>query len=138
MAADLGVHFSLIDWASTHIHVLYAPNEAQEIPKYYLFWMSLYAGINLIWDYKSSRTANFHIGNLKHKVNVIYNAVTFASSLLLIMGFFDDVTRKLASDTYIPILTASLAGLFITISGLCPYDPTAANTPSTGETPANP
>lgn len=105
----------------TLLNVFLAPETLQQLPVYYLIWTLFYMCIHLVWDARSPHTPALHLVHLSSKVGALYNAVSFASSLLLLSGIFNVATRKLAGDTVAPILLASMAGLMVAISELCPY-----------------
>lgn len=102
---------------------LLAPQTTGDLPIFYLFWVLLYLTINIVWDVRSGRTPTFHVSHLSQKTPVAFNAASFASSLLLIVGLCDKDTMKVAGDTFVPILLAGLAGLFFALSEICPYKP---------------
>lgn len=85
--------------------------------------MLLYGGINLLWDIRTTKTPPFHITKISGKVGVLHNAATFASSLLVMVGLFDERVRQLAGDTVVPLLLAGFSGLLVTLSEICPYKP---------------
>lgn len=100
---------------------LVAPSSLSQLSVYYLSWTVLYLGVNIGWDALSPRTPAFHVSHLSGKVTALYNAVSFASSLLLLVAIFSEPTRKLAGDTVAPMLLAALSGLMVAASELCPY-----------------
>lgn len=99
------------------------PKTTSQLGEFYLFWMLLYGSINFIWDWRSKYTEPFHIANIGEKLFVLYNASTFASSVLLISSVFYDDVRKVAGDAAAPIVIAALSGLLVGIAGICPYKP---------------
>lgn len=85
--------------------------------------MLLYGGINVSWDIRTTKTPPFHITKMGAKVGVLHNAATFASSLLVVVGLFNEHVRQIAGDTVVPLLLAGGSGLLVTLSEICPYKP---------------
>lgn len=103
------------------------PHSAAELPVFYLFWVLLYLAINIIWDIRSLRTPEFHMSMLGNKTTVAFNAASFASSLLLVVGMADPKTLKAAGDTMLPILLAGSSGVLFGLAEVCPYKPERQN-----------
>ena len=114
--------------------ILLAPQNTGELPVFYLFWVVLYLAINIIWDIFSGRTPEFHLANLGQKSSVTFNAASFASSLLLVVGLCDKDTMKVAGDTIVPILLAGLSGVMFALQEICPYKPQRLGPPAPAET----
>ena len=93
---------------------------------YYLIWISIFFCINTIWDIITSKTPKFHIANMKDRMDVLYGASTFCSSLLILMGLVSPTVRQLSKDTIVPLILAGFAGILRGIPALCPYKPEAA------------
>ena len=106
---------------SSLVNVFLAPETLQQLPVYYLIWTLFYMTIHIVWDARSTRTPALHFVHIGSKVGSLYNAVSFASSLLLLVGIFNEATRKLAGDTVAPILLAAISGLMVALSEMCPY-----------------
>lgn len=100
-----------------------APQNVQELPIFYLFWILTYLAVNIIWDIRSGRTPPFHVSHLSGKTTVAFNAASFTSSLLIVVGLFDKETMKVAGDTMLPLVLAGLSGVFLSLSEICPYKP---------------
>lgn len=111
-----------------------APATQHDLPIFYLFWVLLYLSVNVIWDIRSQRTPDFHVSLFAQKTPVAFNAASFASSLLLLIGLVSPPTMKLAGDTMLPIMMAGLSGVFFGIAEVCPYKPPKAIIP-TGNIP---
>jgi hypothetical protein len=88
---------------------------------YYFIWISAFLLINVVWDWRSAYTANFHLEKLKDKGDVIHNAVTFCSSLLILTGLISAQVQELGRDTMIPLFLAGFSGLIRSLPALCPY-----------------
>lgn len=100
---------------------VFAPQNIQQLPVFYLFWILVYLTVNVVWDIRSSRTPPFHIAQLSAKTTVAFNAASFTSSLLIVMGLFDKKVMQLAGDTMLPLVLAALSGILFSLAELCPY-----------------
>lgn len=109
--------------------VLLCPQSLQQLSIFYLFWILLYMAVNIIWDIRSSQTADWHIADLTGKIGPLYNAASFASSFLLLVAAFDPKVRALAGDTVAPLILASLSGIFVSVGEVCPYKPNRNSKP---------
>lgn len=107
-----------------------APQTAADLPVFYLFWVLLYLTINIVWDVRTAQTPAFHLSHLGLKTPVAFNAASFASSLLILIGLVDKDVMKVAGDTLLPIMLAGLSGIFFGLSEICPYKPNRATIPS--------
>lgn len=114
------------------IQSAFYPNDIGQLATYYLVWIVIYLTINTVWDIKSSHTPTFHISHLHRKVQTLYNAATFCSSLLLLIALFNVELRKLIGDALVPLVLAGFSGILIGLSGICPYEPPPANPPAGG------
>jgi hypothetical protein len=101
------------------------PSSAEELVAFYVGWISLFIGINLLWDVLSPRTPVFHLHNVRDKTGTLYAASTFSTSLLLLISPFDSEVKDLVGDTTLPIILAGMTGLFHSIGEICPYGPGA-------------
>lgn len=111
--------------ATTLFGAALKPSNLQEVAYFYSIWIGLYVAINIVWDIFSKRTEPFHISQMNNKISVLYNASTFTSSLLVLLGGIFSEVRGVAGDTVVPLLLAGLSGLMIGVAGLCPYSVTA-------------
>lgn len=96
------------------------PADKAGLAVYYLFWILLYAAIALAADFRSPNTPSFRLGDLRHKHGTLYNAASFASSLLILSGMFSASVRTVAGDTIVPLLLAGMSGMFMAVSDLDP------------------
>ncbi len=103
------------------VSFLFLPVDTRGLSICYLFWISLFLGINILWDVYTPLTPRFHVSALRSKVETLFNAGTFASSLLVISSLFDNQTAQTVSAAGIAHVMAGLSGLLISVSGLCPY-----------------
>lgn len=77
--------------------------------------------VNVIWDIKTDRTPPFHLDRFKEKYDVVYNAATFCSGLLLLVGLVSPTVQALAKDTTVPLILAGSTSLLRAVPALCPY-----------------
>lgn len=103
------------------LRVFVLPQTTTDIAAFYVVWTCAYMTINIIWDVVSKRTPAFHISALDTKIPTLWNGMTFASSLLLIVSPFDAGVRMLVDAAVAPIILAGFAGLLVSISSICPY-----------------
>ena len=103
------------------VHYVLAPTNAVEITVYYLIWVVLFFAVNVLWDIRTDKTPDFHFLRLTTKIDVAHNAVSFCSSLLVIVGLLDREVGKLATDAIAPLLLAGLSGVLKSLPALCPY-----------------
>jgi hypothetical protein len=103
--------------------VLIAPDDNSDAGFFFAFWAGLYVFINLGWDILTPKTPRFHLSHLDSKVGTLWNGVTFASSIMVVSSAFSPATRDFAGDQVAPLLLAGTAGLFVTLSAICPYKP---------------
>ena len=103
------------------IFYLFCPSSSKQTAIFYTFWIFTYTIINLVWDITSKKTEVFQFGHLDRKINVLYNAASFASSLLVVISVFSEPVRKIAGDIMVPLLLAGISGVVISVSELCPY-----------------
>lgn len=101
------------------------PTTLSELTLFYVDWIAIYCGINIVWDIRSEKTAPFHLHNLKDKITVVYNASSMASSVLLLISLFSPQVKALAVDTVVPLLLAGISGVLLGIGEICPYKPGA-------------
>ncbi|MEH3118279.1 MAG: hypothetical protein PGN25_12005 [Methylorubrum populi] len=109
--------------------VVFLPADVGEMTVYYLIWISIFFFINIFWDIRTSKTPSFHIANMKDKMDVLYGASTFCSSLLILIGLVSPTVKQLAKDTILPLILAGCAGILRGIPSLCPYKPEAERKP---------
>lgn len=102
---------------------LVAPADRSSAGVFFAFWGGLYVAINLVWDVLTPQTPPFHLSDLDTKVGTLWNGATFASSIMVVSSAFSPETREFAGDHVVPLLLAGTAGLFVTLSAICPYKP---------------
>ena len=110
-----------------HAVIKYAlfPSDVAEMSVYYLFWIVFFFAINTTWDVITDKTPKFHIANMKDRMDVLYGASTFCSSLLILIGLVSPTVKQLSKDTVVPLVLAGFAGLLRGLPALCPYKPEA-------------
>ncbi|MGX1321800.1 hypothetical protein AB7M17_005253 [Bradyrhizobium sp. USDA 377] len=104
--------------------VVLLPSNSSELAAYYLFWISLYLIVNVIWDVKTKRTPAFHLDRFKEKGDVLFSASSFCSSLLILVGLLSPTVRQLGKDTIVPLALAGFSGLIRAVPAICPYKST--------------
>ena len=97
------------------------PANPADLAVFYLFWISLFLGVNVAWDIATSRTPEFHLDRLKEKGDVLFSAASFCSSLLIIVSFLSMSVQQLSRDTMIPLILAGFSGLIRAFPAICPY-----------------
>lgn len=102
---------------------LVAPDDTSDAGFFFAFWAGLYMAVNLVWDILTPHTPRFHLSDLDGKIGTLWNGATFASSIMVISSAFSPATRDFAGDQVAPLLLAGTAGLFVTLSAICPYKP---------------
>lgn len=103
------------------VNLTLAPSNSADLATYYLFWISLFLGINVLWDVFTSRTPSFHMERLTEKGDVLFSAASFCSSLLIITGFISPHVQQLSRDTMVPLILAGFSGIIKTLPAICPY-----------------
>lgn len=91
---------------------------------YYFVWIAVFLLTNVVWDIRTKRTPVFHLDRLKDKSDVVYNAVAFCSSLLILVALVSPTVQGLGKDTTVPIILAGFSGLLRALPALCPYKST--------------
>ena len=110
------------------------PHSAIDVGRFYFFWITLYLLVHLAWDVFSKHTT-FFFGKLKNKVSEIFNAVTFASSLYLILIVLEGRHGSLGDDAIIPLIYSGLIGFLNALGAIVPYDHTKISQNKNGDTP---
>lgn len=97
------------------------PSDVGEMAGFYFVWTFLFLAINVGWDIKSNRTPPFHLERFKEKYDVVFNAATFCSGLLILVGLVSPTVGKLSQNTIVPLILAGFASLLRAIPAICPY-----------------
>jgi hypothetical protein len=100
------------------------PSDVGEMAGFYFVWMAFFLVVNVIWDIRTQRTPPFHMDRFKEKYDVVYNAATFCSGLLILVGLVSPTVRQLAKDTTVPLILAGFASLLRALPAICPYKST--------------
>jgi len=95
-------------------------NSKNDIAIFYVIVTALFLTIHIVWDYRSEKTPPFDLRNLKAKVPVVFSAVTFCSSFLLLAALLDRNIFPLLGDSIVPVLVSGSAGILISLADLSP------------------
>ncbi|MCW5699272.1 MAG: hypothetical protein KIT00_05485 [Rhodospirillales bacterium] len=96
------------------------PASGQEVGFFYLFWIVLFVLIHVVWDAFSPETEPFHLGRLKGKIEILYAAANFSTSLLLIIAVCKPTMFKTLVDITLPIIFSAITGMLVSLSALSP------------------
>jgi hypothetical protein len=110
-----------VSFFSATADLLFRPGGSSGVTVFYAIWITIFLFVNIVWDIRSSNTGKFHIGHLSEKIDTLFSATTFASSLFLILAIFQDSLVSLAKDSQIPIFISGISGVLISLRYLCPY-----------------
>ncbi len=97
------------------------PENVQELCKFYLFLSLFYLLIHLVWEHFDKSAENFSLKRLPQKMDIIYAAATFATSVFLIIILMD-LGNPLRTDDVmaLPFTLAGLTGLCSSLGALQP------------------
>ncbi|ETO43455.1 hypothetical protein [Morganella sp. EGD-HP17] len=97
------------------------PENVQELCKFYLFLSLFYLLIHLAWEHFDKSVENFSLKRLPQKMDIIYAAATFATSVFLIIILMD-LGNPLRTDDVmaLPFTLAGLTGLCSSLGSLQP------------------
>ncbi|RVU14031.1 hypothetical protein [Methylobacterium oryzihabitans] len=126
---------ALLGAASVFVKHAFFPSDVNQMTVFYLIWIGLFFIINTVWDIVTDKTPAFHIATMKDKMDVLYGASTFCSSLLILIGLVSPEVGKLSKDTILPLVLAGGAGILRGLPALCPYKPEIERKP--GESAAD-
>ncbi|KYO13488.1 hypothetical protein ABR31_0201495 [Enterobacter kobei] len=105
------MHF--LDWL--------APQNAQELTRFYFILCIAYLLIHIILDARCKETPPFSLDQLQYKMNEVYSSSTFATSAFFIVILFDIKNPLRTSDAFIfPLIIAALTGFMISLSAIVP------------------
>ena len=113
-----------MEWSDLLTCVMW-PSSSRQLLIFYVAWISLFFGINLLWDLLSPLTPVFHLHRMRDKVGTLYAASTFCSSLLPPISLFNSDVARVAGDTLLPMIQAGMTGLLHSVGEICPYDSAA-------------
>lgn len=119
----LAVWSSVSSTLAVGAKLAFFPSDVNQMTVFYLIWIGLFFSVNTIWDILTDKTPSFHIAMMKDKMDVLYGASTFCSSLLILIGLASPEVGKLSKDTILPLVLAGGAGLLRGLPALCPYKP---------------
>lgn len=141
METTIAVYGVIASVLGTLAKLAFFPSDVNQMTVFYLIWIGLFFIINTIWDIFTDKTPTFHIAMMKDKMDVLYGASTFCSSLLILIGLVSPEVGKLSKDTILPLVLAGGAGLLRGLPALCPYKPEAerkATAPSSDQPASQP
>jgi hypothetical protein len=101
---------------------MFVPTQDSGVGEFYALWMTLFVLINVAWDVLTPRTDPFHLVHLPEKVDTLFSATTFASSLFLLLTIFQKETLEISGASKVPIVISGISGLLISLRYLCPYE----------------
>jgi hypothetical protein len=104
------------------VELLIFPLRSGAIAEFYALWITLFLAINIFWDIFSKRTEAFHPGHLSEKVDTLFSATTFASSLFLLLTLFHADELKFSGGEKVPLIIAGFSGVLVSVKYLCPYE----------------
>ncbi len=103
-------------------NLLFVPTQDSGVGEFYAIWMTLFVGANIVWDIFTPRTEPFHLAHLPEKVDTLFSATTFASSLFLFLTIFQKETLEISGAGKVPIVISGISGLLISLRYLFPYE----------------
>lgn len=104
-----------------HFFDLLAPQNTQELTRFYFILCTGYLAVHLIWDALCKETPPFSLDKLQFKMNEVYSSSTFATSAFFIVILFDIKNPLRTSDAFIfPLIIAALTGFMISLSAIAP------------------
>lgn len=97
------------------------PENVQELCKFYLFISLIFLIFHLVWEHLDKGAENFSLKRLSQKMDIIYAAATFATSVFLVIIILDlDNPLKTDDIMALPFTLASLTGLCSSLGALQP------------------
>lgn len=118
----MAIYFTGIKALLEFIACIFSPAEVSQVGIFYLFWMSLFVGINIIWDILSKKTGPFHPKKLKDKTSMAFAASTFCSSLIILLSIFQPSVAKAVGDAVAPLVLVGVIGLLNALGEICPHN----------------
>lgn len=104
-----------------HFFQWYAPQDAEQLTRFYCVICLGYMVVHLVWDWRSTVSPPLKFENLPSKVGELYSSTTFATSLFFIVMLFDIKNPRRTSDAFIfPLITAAGTGLLISVAAIAP------------------
>ena len=100
---------------------LFYPDGKEAITKFYFVYMSIYLLIHFLWDWLSPQTPAFSAERFSARgLPMVFNAATFATSLLLLLALWHNTLASLLGDTTLPLIVAGFSGMIQSFSALVP------------------
>jgi hypothetical protein len=92
-------------------HNVIAPSNGTELTIYYLIWIVAYLLINIIWDIKTDKTPKFFISGISNKQNLLHQAASLPSNILIIVACINPIVWELAKEIKLPLLISGISAL---------------------------
>ncbi len=100
---------------------LFHPDGEEGVTRFYFVWMVAYVAVHFAWDWWSSQTPPFCAERLTNRgLPTVFNAATFATSLLLLLALWHNTLVSLLGDTSLPLMVAGLSGVIQSFGALAP------------------
>lgn len=112
----------LLELAGSLLRMLFTPSEASGVAEFYALWITMFLVANVLWDILTPRTEPFHLSHLSEKVDTLFSATTFSSSLYLLLTVFQQQTTTLTGSAKIPLIISAFSGVLVSLKYLCPYE----------------
>lgn len=114
-----------MDWLGYILSCAFKPVSFSDLGAYYLFWITLFMMVNIVWDVATPHTDRFHFSFLKSKTTTAYAAATFSNSFIILLSSVQPEVAKIVGDAIAPLVLAGFIGVLHSISDICPYSPEA-------------
>jgi TRAP-type C4-dicarboxylate transport system permease large subunit len=102
--------------------LMFSPTEASGVAEFYAIWITMFLLVNICWDIFTPRTGGFHLSHMSEKVDTLFSATTFASSIYLLLTVFQQEQTVLTGSAKIPLIISAISGALVSIKYLCPYE----------------
>lgn len=109
-------------FAAKTLALLFSPTEASGVAEFYAIWITIFLLVNICWDIFTPRTGGFHLSHMSEKVDTLFSATTFASSIYLLLTVFQQQQTVLSGSAKIPLIISAISGALVSIKHLCPYE----------------
>jgi hypothetical protein len=109
-------------FAGKTLALMFSPTESSGVAEFYAIWITIFLLVNICWDILTPRTDGFHLSHLSEKVDTLFSATTFASSIYLLFTVFQQEQTVLSGSAKIPLIISAISGALVSIKYLCPYE----------------
>lgn len=96
------------------------PTSSSGLDLFYIFWVVMFIFIHVIWDIVSPETEQFDLKHLRGKIDVVFSAVTFVSSVALLESLINDQLFEILNTNRYPLVITSSCGIFVSLPGISP------------------